>query len=963
MGDGDKCTNTSYSNNCLKLINNTFKKFLDIHSINYQIELEKSLKEIGLFFDLDRIYIYYFSEDPTFMQIECQWNKKDTKPKREMQKEEVVYALPWLIRQIKNNNFVAINNAKELPTEAIFEAEVFNTEGIKASLMIPLKNENKIIGFIGYESLSKSMTWEENQIQILRDISRAFSYTRARITKEKAYEKALNGQAILLDNSQSQLWALSNVTSYATVNEAHAKFFGKKKQDLEYQDIYDIFDIDTANKLSANNWDLFQQNEPQEKELEIKNWKGENKLLQIKSKPQKDEAGNIKFLICTAEDITEQRLSETELYKAKELAEAANIAKSQFLANMSHEIRTPMNGIFGFLELLQLTNLSLEQKEFIREAKSASEVLLHLINDILDFSKIEARKLTMEKIRFNLRTTIDDAVSLLVPKAAEKGIELYSVIKSGVPEEVVGDPSRLRQILNNLISNGVKFTQSGEVSVTVDCVEEENEIGLLKFEVKDTGIGIRKEDIHKLFQSFNQADASTTRKYGGTGLGLAISSELVKMMGGEIGVESNLSEGSTFKFDVRLKIAKRVSEQKFAFEKLDGVNILIVDDNTNNRKIVSSYFQGTGLKVFEAKDAGNAITTIISNASTKDKISIAVIDYQMPDMSGYELATTLKTIPIAKDMKLILLTSVIQKGDPKVAKEYGFSSCLAKPLRRDDLLSCIATVLGLKKEDEEEQQASEKHMVKEVKNGLKPRILLVEDNEMNRKILISMLKSRDMTCDVALDGGEALKAVSEKDYDIVFMDCQMPVMDGYECTSKIRLFEGDKKHTTIIAVTANAMQGDSAKCIEAGMDDYISKPINFDIMFSMIDANTKERNLGSESSVIDTKERVCGNDYSSIIDNNIDYFVEITGLEKDDAKEIFEDYIKCLPDLLTGINDAISNNDFKKLAKLTHELKGSSGTLRINSIYELAIKLEEAAIKQEIDECARIFIQIKKLLR
>ena len=261
--------------------------------------------------------------------------------------------------------------------------------------MIPLKNENKIIGFIGYESLSKSMTWEENQIQILRDISRAFSYTRARITKEKAYEKALNGQAILLDNSQSQLWALSNVTSYATVNEAHAKFFGKKKQDLEYQDIYDIFDIDTANKLSANNWDLFQQNEPQEKELEIKNWKGENKLLQIKSKPQKDEAGNIKFLICTAEDITEQRLSETELYKAKELAEAANIAKSQFLANMSHEIRTPMNGIFGFLELLQLTNLSLEQKEFIREAKSASEVLLHLINDILDFSKIEARKLTM----------------------------------------------------------------------------------------------------------------------------------------------------------------------------------------------------------------------------------------------------------------------------------------------------------------------------------------------------------------------------------------------------------------------------------------------------------------------------------------------------------------------------------------------------------------------------------------
>ena len=285
MSDGDKCTNTSYSNDCLKLINNTLQKFLDIDSINYQIQLKKSLEEIGLFFDLDRIYIYYFSEDPTFMQIESQWNKKDIRPKREIQQEEVVYALPWLIRKIKNNDFVAINNAKELPTEAIFEAEVFDAEGIKASLMIPLKSENKLIGFIGYESLSKPLTWEEDQIRILRNISRAFSYIRTRIKNEKAYETTLKGQAILLNNSESQLWALSNVTTYATVNEAHAKFFGKKKKDLEYQDLYDVFDMDTANKLSENSWDLFQRNEPAEKELEIKNWKGENRLLLIKSKP------------------------------------------------------------------------------------------------------------------------------------------------------------------------------------------------------------------------------------------------------------------------------------------------------------------------------------------------------------------------------------------------------------------------------------------------------------------------------------------------------------------------------------------------------------------------------------------------------------------------------------------------------------------------------------------------------
>lgn len=945
MSGNDKNVSFNYSNDYLKLVHNTVQKIFNVDSKSYLPELKKTLEEVGNIFDLDRIYIYYFCKEPTFMKIECQWNKLDIRPKRDTQEEEAVYALPWLIRNIKSNDYVAINNKEELPSEAIFEAETFSNEGIKSALVMPLKSDNKLIGLVGFESLIRTITWEKSQIQMLKDISLVFSYTKIRIEKEIIYEATVHGQSILLDNSRSQIWALSNVTSYETVNEAHAEFFGKNKSDLEYQDIYDIFDINIANKLSKINWELFHKKEPAEKEFEIENWKGEQRLLQIKSKPQKDADGNIKYLICTADDITEQRKAENELHKAKEQAEAANIAKSQFLANMSHEIRTPLNGILGFLELLKLTNLSLEQEDFIREAKSASDILMNIINDILDFSKIEAKKLSMEKIKFNLRTTIEDAVSLLSPKAAEKGLEIYTIIKAGVPEEVVGDPSRLRQVLNNLISNAVKFTKQGEISVTVDCIEEKNDIALLYFEVRDSGIGIRKEHLDKIFQSFSQADASTTRKYGGTGLGLAISNELVKLMGGKIGVESIYGEGSTFKFDVKIKITKRASEYKLMFEKLKGVNILIADDNANNRKSVSSYFLGTGLKIFEAKDAASAITTILSNANTKNKISIAIIDYQMPDMSAYEIANTLRTIPFAKDIKLILLTSVAQKNDAKLAREYGFSAYLAKPARKNELLDCIALVLGLKKENEKEEQAAIKGIDKAAKSLLKPKILLVDDNGMNRKIIINMLKTRDMTCDVAVDGSEALKAVEDKNYDVVFMDCQMPVMDGYECTSKIRQLEGDKKHTTIIAMTANAMAGDSEKCIGAGMDAYISKPINFDIMFNMIEANTKIR------------EDV--NNYNSIIDNNIHRLVEETGLDKNEAKEILEDYIESLPELFTDIEEAIHSKDFNKMAKAAHELKGSSGTFRIISIYKLSVKLEEAAKKQELDECISMFTQIK----
>lgn len=652
------------------------------------------------------------------------------------------------------------------------------------------------------------------------------------------------------------------------------------------------------------------------------------------------------FSISIAEAIERSKM-EMKLAKAKEAAEAANKAKSAFLANMSHEIRTPMNGIIGFLSLLNESVLSAEQLDYVQEAQSASEVLLYLINDILDFSRIEAGKLRMEEIPFRLRSAVEDAVSLQSPRAREKGLELNMLIKSNVPEVLIGDPARLRQVLNNLMSNAVKFTHQGELLVTVEMLQADAKQVEILFEVSDTGIGIAEVDMHKLFTPFSQVDDSATRKYGGTGLGLSITNELVHLMEGEISVESKLGKGSKFSFTARFRPVDELCVDTYEYAQLTGRRILVVDDNASNRKIIRAYLEESGCQIEECDEGEKAVSMILASASGK-QFDAAIIDFQMPGMTGCDLAMALQAIPSSREIRLIMLTSIAQRGDIDFASACGFTGYLTKPVKRNELLDCVAIVLGLKEEAVQDSIVT-RYTSRENPVPVPNRFLLVEDNEMNQKIIVKMLAKYNMFCDIAASGLEALKAVQEKDYDLIFMDCQIPDMDGYETTRRIRDWEGGKRHTPIVAMTANAMEGDREKCLQAGMDDYISKPVDFKLLLDIIERYTADKEKNAEQ-------------LPDMLEKAVQIFIQDSGLEEEDCRELYEQLWSKLPETMEQMKKALNNGDFTVLKSLAHQQKGSAGTLRLQELYEQFFNLDQQAAALDDQACLDILAIISEML-
>ena len=996
----------------------------------WRLASDKSLKEDELIqILLDRVgpvigvsracYNKFTGEDPHKSDMKCilEWCDEGVKP-------SIGAKMPaHLVRHFIKEDFFVVTEETALemvpkmirPVARPIIEQFAKSLNLESVWLRPYYVNKKMEGMLTFDickDKKEKPIWTEDVKGIVNEVVGIVSNHIAQKKAEEALRESEEKHRTILESIEDGYYEVDIPGNFTFFNDSMCKMLGYPKDEMvdmnnrQYMDqgnakkVYEVFNrvYKTGKPDKGFDWEFIRKD-------------GDKRYVETSVSLMKDAEGQPIGFRGILRDITERKQAE-KLEQEKIKAEAANKAKSEFLANMSHEIRTPLNGIIGMTELAMDTDLDDNQRDILHTVNTEADSLLGIINDILDFSKIEAGKLELEEIPFDLRYMIEDLANSIAIRAEQKGVEFISFLSPDVPSRLIGDPGRLRQILINLSGNALKFTHKGEIYIKAELAEELGDRAKIRFLVKDTGIGIPKEKQATIFESFTQADGSTTRRYGGTGLGITISKQLVELMGGEIGVESPADcrlkidncrlqdspkiedpnnrqssivnsqskggPGSIFYFTAVFR--KQKGEKAILAKEVDlsNLRVLVVDDNQTNRFILMEYLRSWGCLPVEAPGGKEALSILRDSVSSEEPFSLILTDIQMPQMDGFELAREIRAIKALRGAPIIALSSAGRRGDGEICTDIGIEGYLIKPIKRDDLHMAIISVLGLSRGEEDTlQKLVTRHTI--VEEGRKDvHILLAEDYPTNQQVAIRHLNSAGYRVDLAEDGQQAVEAYKQKGYDLILMDIQMPVMDGYEATREIRKLEAHHSttqplnHLPIIAMTAHALKGIKERCLEAGMDDYIAKPLRRKELLAMVDKWTRRIDdfrlpiVDQGIATPNLQRTIIGNGQSSIVNSqskapmNLDRAIEEFEGDKGFLMEVLEGFLENVRTQIGTIQQAISDGDAEIVRREAHSIKGGAANLTADKLSRIALELEDIGKSGALEGGTEALERLKK---